>query len=466
DTLTLLEEHTEDELLRLIEEALEARVIEEMDRPGRYRFTHAQMQETLLGELSTTRRVRLHGRIGEALEKRYGDRADERASALAGHFVEAAMLTPRHAEKAVHYSKLAAGQAEEQAAWDVAAKHYEHCLTLVSEAEDKLGEDEAALLTQHGVCARNTGDYRACWRSLMRARTLYQERGEPAGLAQATLEALLVLAPPQRHLALVQEALAALGDAEPHLEGRLLGELIQLAGLLEPAEVERARTRLAELVEAHGLDDVQAAILSADAFAALMTGKFAEAIRLHREAYERFAQLGRAREAADCLSRMSKWYAVSGDLDGTLEVAQETLAYSQEHHIRFYEEVAAAYSAGLLLARGELEAFDTLAEERSADVGFTLHAYRVSRAEMAGDLERALALLPDPAVAGGNPAFTSPIHALRARVFFNAGQPRRPNQQANVCSISKTPTRAARTNRHSSRAARSPPLPNPSVPVR
>ncbi|MCH8066798.1 MAG: protein kinase, partial [Chloroflexi bacterium] len=103
DTLTLLEEHTEDDLLKLIEEALDARVIEEMDRPGRYRFTHAQMQETLLAELSTTRRVRLHGRIGEALEKRYGDRADERASALAGHFVEAAMLTPRHTEKAVRY---------------------------------------------------------------------------------------------------------------------------------------------------------------------------------------------------------------------------------------------------------------------------------------------------------------------------------------------------------------------------
>ena len=41
---------------------------------------------------------------------------------------------------------------------------------------------------------------------------------------------------------------------------------------------------------------------------------------------------------------------------------------------------------------------------------------------MAGDLERAVTLLPDPAVAGGNPVYTSHIHALRARVFFNAGQ--------------------------------------------
>ena len=64
DTLTLLGDRGSDELLKLIEEAVEARVIEEMEQPGRYRFTHALMQETLLGELSTTRRVRLQGRWG------------------------------------------------------------------------------------------------------------------------------------------------------------------------------------------------------------------------------------------------------------------------------------------------------------------------------------------------------------------------------------------------------------------
>ena len=67
----------------MIEEALEARVIEETEQAGRYRFTHAQMQETLLAELSTTRRVRLHGQVGEALERRYGARAEQRAGRLA-----------------------------------------------------------------------------------------------------------------------------------------------------------------------------------------------------------------------------------------------------------------------------------------------------------------------------------------------------------------------------------------------
>ena len=72
DTLQLLRDWDADALLGLIEEGLDARVIEEMAQAGRYRFTHALMQETLLGELSTTRRVRLHGQVGEALEKRWG----------------------------------------------------------------------------------------------------------------------------------------------------------------------------------------------------------------------------------------------------------------------------------------------------------------------------------------------------------------------------------------------------------
>ena len=107
DTLTLLGDRDDDELLRLIEEALDARVIEETEPAGRYRFTHALMQETLLAELSTTRRVRLHGQVGEALEKRYGARADERAGRLAMHFSEAATLSPRFSEKAARYSALA-----------------------------------------------------------------------------------------------------------------------------------------------------------------------------------------------------------------------------------------------------------------------------------------------------------------------------------------------------------------------
>jgi predicted ATPase len=81
DTLVLLHEGTDRELVTYIDEGLGGQVIEEMEgRAGRYRFTHAQMQETLLSELSTTRLVHLNGEIAEALEERYGGQTEERAA--------------------------------------------------------------------------------------------------------------------------------------------------------------------------------------------------------------------------------------------------------------------------------------------------------------------------------------------------------------------------------------------------
>ncbi|MEZ4482732.1 MAG: hypothetical protein R3B97_16645 [Dehalococcoidia bacterium] len=121
DTIQLLHSGDDDSLLKLLEEGWRREVIEEMEQPGRYRFTHALMQETLLGELSTTRRVRLHGQVGEALERRWGDRAEEFASRLALHFSESASLTAAHGSKAVSYLRLSAAHAKARFAWGDAA---------------------------------------------------------------------------------------------------------------------------------------------------------------------------------------------------------------------------------------------------------------------------------------------------------------------------------------------------------
>ena len=92
----LIEDMTDDRLLEVLEEALGARIIEEMPRTvGRYQFTHALTQETLAAELSTTRRVRLHARIAGALEELYGENAEAHAAELAHHFAEAELLAAR-----------------------------------------------------------------------------------------------------------------------------------------------------------------------------------------------------------------------------------------------------------------------------------------------------------------------------------------------------------------------------------
>ena len=86
----LIEDISVGRLLEVLDETLSARVIEELPRSvGYYQFTHALIQETLSGELSTTRKVRLHARIAQALEELYGDDADTHAAELADHFAEA-----------------------------------------------------------------------------------------------------------------------------------------------------------------------------------------------------------------------------------------------------------------------------------------------------------------------------------------------------------------------------------------
>ncbi len=90
----LIEDLSRERVLEVLEEALSARVIEELPREvGRYQFTHALIQETLAGELSTTRRVQLHARIAEALEELYGSDAESRAAELVHHFAEAVTVT-------------------------------------------------------------------------------------------------------------------------------------------------------------------------------------------------------------------------------------------------------------------------------------------------------------------------------------------------------------------------------------
>ena len=127
-------------LLDALEEALTARVIEELPQSvGRYQFSHALIQETLSGELSTTRRVRLHARIAQALEEIYGQDADAHAAELAYHFAEAEAVLGN--ENLVKYSSLAGERALAAYAWEEALSHFQRAL---SAKEDEPLDDQTA----------------------------------------------------------------------------------------------------------------------------------------------------------------------------------------------------------------------------------------------------------------------------------------------------------------------------------
>ncbi|HEY7791626.1 MAG TPA: adenylate/guanylate cyclase domain-containing protein, partial [Vicinamibacterales bacterium] len=234
----------EDALLKMIEEALEARVIEETEQAGRYRFTHAQMQETLLAELSTTRRVRLHGQVGEALEKRYGAHADERAGRLAMHFAEAATLSPRFSQKAAKYSETAGRQALAQSAYAEAARHFRAALS--AREGQELDDDMAELLLELGQAATATGQANEAWRSLRQAFDHYARSGNVKRAAEVAYQVggtALLIRPSQTQL--IERALALVEDGTEDF-GRLSAVLGYSAGMLGDEGRARDAFRRAE----------------------------------------------------------------------------------------------------------------------------------------------------------------------------------------------------------------------------
>ena len=206
----LVKEVTEDSLFEILEEALASRVIEELPQTvGRYQFTHALIQETLAGELSTTRKVRLHAQIAQAFEELYGTGAEAEAAELAYHYSEAeAMIGP---EKSVHYCTIAGQKALDEYAFEEALSYFQRAVAAMEERPtDREGADRIFGLGRAQAAMLRMGDARA---SLTHAFDHYVEVGNidsavavaeyPTDIGNTGVPALVVraleLVPPDSH---------------------------------------------------------------------------------------------------------------------------------------------------------------------------------------------------------------------------------------------------------------------------
>ncbi|HEU4758995.1 MAG TPA: AAA family ATPase, partial [Dehalococcoidia bacterium] len=130
DVLQALTEMEEDALLASLEEALDARLLEERRGAGgaAYRFSHALVRETLYGELSIARKQRFHLRAGQALERSRAGRLEAYVSQLANHFYQG-----NDPVKAIDYARRAGDAAVKLYAWEEAIRHWETALELMEE---------------------------------------------------------------------------------------------------------------------------------------------------------------------------------------------------------------------------------------------------------------------------------------------------------------------------------------------
>jgi len=228
--LRLIDDASEDGILGGLEEALAAHVIEEMPLPavGRYQFTHALIRETLYDELMTARRVRLHRRVGQALEDLHRANLEPHLPQLAHHFSEAAHGSD--VEKAIEYAMRAGEQAEALLAYEEAVRFYQSALQTL-ELKERVDEAERCkLLLCLAEAHRKANEFDQALATLLRAAHSAKAARLPDLFARTALAYEYVVWRADRRadvavIHLMEEALQIIAEGDIALRARILGGL-------------------------------------------------------------------------------------------------------------------------------------------------------------------------------------------------------------------------------------------------
>ena len=221
----------EDAVFTALEDAAAARLVVEV--PGlipRNRFSHALVRATLYEELSAARRAALHRRVAETLEALHARNLDDHLPALAHHWSRAAAPAGETA-RGVDYSARAGDRALAQFAHDEAVGYYRQALELLSVTGRPADPDRhLELLLALGEAQRRAGDP-AHRETLLQAAERAREQGDVHALTRAALANTRGLLPSaigrvdDEKVAVLQAAIAAVGDGDPRARARLLATL-------------------------------------------------------------------------------------------------------------------------------------------------------------------------------------------------------------------------------------------------
>jgi DNA-binding SARP family transcriptional activator len=319
------------DVLDALEEALTARLLTESG-PGEYAFVHALVRQTIYEEHSASRRMRLHRRVGEALESL--PNAEAHVEALAHHFAQAA--ADGRAAKAAAYAVSAGQRATARLAFEDAASHYAQGLRALDLTDAPDEARRAELLLALADARWSSGEIERAREACRVAADVARSRGDAEQLARAAL----AFAGPVRLeletqiteelLVLLERALDAMGDTDSALRARIMG---RLAAALTWWNEDRRRPELA------------------------------------REAIEMARRVGERSTLADVLS--STYIAIwsPDNLDERQATAIELAGVAEQVGDGALAAVARSLIANNLLERGDIDAAEReLAElERRAD---------------------------------------------------------------------------------------------------
>jgi DNA-binding SARP family transcriptional activator len=200
-----------------LDEVLRARLLSpSVETPGTFEFPHALVREVIFDELNALRRGRLHLRLADQLIARDEDRHLEE---IAQHLFEAAALDDQ--KRAVAYLTRAGHHSVAMLAYEAAVGYFKRAIQVAGpDAELRIAEGDALSRAGDRDLARASFDH---------AATLARESGDAHRLAEAALGyaglGVTIIKIDEQAVALLEEALAALGDADSALRSRLLARL-------------------------------------------------------------------------------------------------------------------------------------------------------------------------------------------------------------------------------------------------
>jgi DNA-binding CsgD family transcriptional regulator len=239
-TFDLIENASDVDLGRLteaLEETLTAGIL--LEEEDGYHFSHALIRRALEDELSRPRRMLLHRRAADAIERTYGANPEPHLDALAHHYAEAGQAT---SDRALQYAARAARRAANLLAYEDAAGHYGRALKALEGYAGEGDERRLDLLLALGEVQRRAGDLFSAMETFEAADALARKLGAREALARAALgyeDAFLPTGTPRkretdRSIALLEAALSELGEEESGLRARVLASLAQARYFAEP----------------------------------------------------------------------------------------------------------------------------------------------------------------------------------------------------------------------------------------
>jgi DNA-binding SARP family transcriptional activator len=359
---------SEDELLDVLDEAIGARVVSEVPgAPGRLRFAHVLIRETLYEGLSSARRIRMHRLTAETLAALYGDEPGPHFAELAHH-----SIAGHDFDQGLHYARRAGDWALDVLAYEEAMRLYESALEALELTGRSDERTRCELLLSRGTAAVRAGNTPAADEALADAASIARRLGLSRELARAAADygGRMVWArgsQAPRLVPLLEEGLAGLGEEDVELRARLLA---RLAGALRDERSRDRRDALSakavELARRTGNPAALVDALDGRAMAILAPDTLAECIAVASELREVAERIGdRERVVDGYMQRVAAQVvvgdvaAIEADLGAASPVAQEL---GQPAHIW---DVCAA-RAMLALAAGKFGEGEELVERALA----------------------------------------------------------------------------------------------------